>query len=685
MSLNKKINTLDGVGKVRARGLRKMEINTLKDLLTYFPKRYEDRRGVKEIALVNNEEKTLIKGKVVYARKISLRGRGRCLVKIGIEDSSGVATVLGFNQPYLKTIFKPAQIFYLYGKFERKTTGLEITSFVYEKATKKHFIHLNRITPVYRLTSGINQKWLRRLIHNNVFSNDWKFGKVLPEKLEKKHNFYDVNGSVKKNHFPDNFKDIKTARRRLILEEFLIFQTALAVKKANMKTNRKRRNYKLKKNFLSPFKNKLDFEFTGDQKRVINEIFKDMLSVYPMKRLLQGEVGSGKTVVALAALLLAVENNYIGVVIAPTEILAEQHYLTFKSYLSGLKINIELLKGGMNKKNRLDILRRLKEGTIDIIVGTHALLEEDVNLSRAGIAVIDEQHRFGVKQKARLVSKSKNLDVLAMSATPIPRTMAICSYGDLDISTIKQLPANRIPPKTEHIKAKKAYSRALQELKKGRQVYIVHPLVEESDKKELKSAQKRFKKLGNSVFLNYSCGLLHGRMNSSQKEQIMHKFSSGDHRVLFTTTVIEVGIDVPEATVMIIENFNRYGLSTLHQLRGRIARSKRQPYCLLTGKITTEESQRRLDIILSTHDGFKIAEEDLKLRGAGELFGTRQHGEMNFKIGNPVKNYDILKKARKYAFEIIAECPRMEGKEVKNLRLAVLKKYGDKFHLAGIS
>ncbi|MGM0441555.1 MAG: ATP-dependent DNA helicase RecG [Elusimicrobiota bacterium] len=685
MKLNKNVRYLKGVGKVRAGQLKKLGINTVKELLTYFPKSYEDRRAVKEMALINDGEKCLVKGEVISSRRISLRGRGKTLIKIGLKDSSGKVTLLGFNRSYLKNVFIDGESFYVYGKFKRKTTGLEITSFTYEKASKKNYIHLNRITPVYGLTTGISQKWMRRLIYNTVHSTDWKFSDVLPRKIARKNKFYSINTSVKKLHCPDNFKDIKVSQHRLILEEFLIFQTALAVKKMDMKKDKKNRTYQLKKNFLTPFKNKLDFEFTGDQKRVINEIFKDMLSDYPMKRLLQGEVGSGKTVVALSALLLAVENGYLGVVIAPTEILAEQHYLTFKSYLTDLGVNIALLKGGMKKKNRKRIIRDLKDGSIDIIVGTHALLEEDVQLSRAGIAVIDEQHRFGVQQKADLVAKSKKLDVLAMSATPIPRSLAICNYGDLDISTIRELPEDRKTPRTEHLNEGRAYQKAVRELEKGNRVYIVHPLIEDSDKNELKSARKRFEKLKETVFKDYSCGLLHGRMKSSRKENIMKEFSRGNCEVLFTTTVIEVGIDVPRATVMIIENFNRYGLSTLHQLRGRIARSNKQPYCLLTGDTTTEESERRLEIILSSHDGFKIAEEDLKLRGAGELFGTRQHGEMDFKIGNPVEDFEILKQARKYAFAIVDNDPRLAQKSNRNLKKAVLKKYSDKFHLADIS
>jgi ATP-dependent DNA helicase RecG len=404
-----------------------------------------------------------------------------------------------------------------------------------------------------------------------------------------------------------------------------------------------------------------------------------------MKLLLQGEVGSGKTVVALSAVLLAVENSHMGVVIAPTEILAEQHYMTFKSYLEDLGVSIELVIGNMKKSERKKILANAALGKTDIIVGTHALLQDDVDLKHAKIAVIDEQHRFGVRQRANLTSKSSYMDVLAMSATPIPRTLSMSVYGDLDVSTIKTLPKNRKKPVTKYVREHYAYDFALKEVKAGHSVYIVHPLVEESDVSELKSAQKRFNELRKTVFKGCRCGLLHGRMNREEKEDVMRNFAKGEFQILFTTTVVEVGINVLDATVMIIEHFNRYGLATLHQLRGRIARSHHQPYCFLTGNITTAESKKRLEIITNSDDGFEIAEEDLRLRGGGELFGTKQHGIISFKIGDPINDIQFLKKAREYAFYVIKNDMELRKNSNKKLKDAVFKEYGKKFHLAYVS
>ncbi|MFC2061942.1 ATP-dependent DNA helicase RecG [Elusimicrobiota bacterium] len=686
IDLQKDVRYLKGVGEVRSRLLLNMEIKTVHDLLTYYPQRYEDRRKIRDIAMINDGDTALIKGEVTGHKQVYLRGK-KNLLKINIKDKSGIMALVCFNQLYLKEVLKSGTIVFVHGKFSRTKYGLETSNYTYEKVkeNKDVNIHTGRIVPIYKLTSGINQKWLRGIIHEAADKLEGEFLEFLPGSILKKENIWEINRSVKSIHFPAKLKDIQKARKRLILGEFLLFQTALAIKKMNTRKIKKDRSYNLKKDLLTPFREKLGFEFTKDQKKTINEIFNDMLSEYPMKRLLQGEVGSGKTVVALSAILLAVENSYQGVIIAPTEILAEQHYMTFKSYLRGLGVKVDLLVGNLKKAKRERILKSIESGKTNIIVGTHALLQEDVNLSGAGIIVIDEQHRFGVRQKAVLSGKSISLDVLAMSATPIPRTLAMCSYGDLDISTIKELPADRKTPVTEYISEIEAYKFAVDELNKKKLVYIVHPLIEESDKSELKSVEEGFNELKETVFKDYPCGLLHGRLAGEAKEGIMKDFAAKKYRVLFTTTVIEVGIDIPEATVMIIENFNRYGLATLHQLRGRIARSSSQAYCFLTGKVTTPESRKRLNVILSTDDGFKIAEEDLKLRGGGELFGTRQHGIVDFKLGDPVLDFPFLVKARKMAFDIINSDGKLAKRENRVLKKVLYREFGSKFHLADIS
>lgn len=682
------IRYLSGVGQVRASLLSKIGINCVKDILTHFPVRYEDRRTIKKIVMINEGDTALIEGSVSNIRDIRLR-KGRRLMKVSVNDKTGTCVLLGFNRPFLKDQLKIGKSIYVYGKFNRTGRNIETANFFFEESSDdteiKDSLNIGRIVPVYSLTAGLTQKWLRKTIFNalNIFSDC--FCEFIPTSIMESEDLYNIQKSMKNIHYPGGFDDIERSRHRLIFGEFFLFQLALALKRKNTKKTLKNREYILKRNLLTPFRERLKFEFTADQKKSINEIFKDLMSQYPMNRLLQGEVGSGKTVVALSSLLLVVENGYMGVVIAPTEILAEQHYCTFKSFLRGLAVKVELLTGSTQKLKKNNILKNLKARKIDIIIGTHALLQEEVDLSGAGIIIIDEQHKFGVEQRGVLMNKSRSIDILAMSATPIPRTMAICNYGDLDVSIIKELPKNRWTPITKYVKEEEAYSLSLKELEKGNLIYIVHPLIEDSDKVELKSAQKRFEELGSSVFGKYRCALLHGRISSEEKEKIMKEFSSGKFQVLFTTTVVEVGIDVPGATVMIIENFNRYGLSTLHQLRGRIARSRRQPYCYLTGKITTQESKRRLETIMSYNDGFKIAEEDLKLRGAGELFGVRQHGLVEFRLADPIRDMKWLEKARNHAFSLIDSDIILEKKEYKELRRNLNIEYGKKLNLADIS
>ncbi len=674
LNLKNNIKDLQGIGAVKAEQLKKIEIVTVGDLLMYFPKYCEDRTNLTEIVLLNDGDTALIKGEVCRQHTALLRG-SKSLTKIIIKDKSSSIVLLGFNQPYLKKNLPVGAEVFVYGKFQRALDGLTSSQFIYEKVNS-YRVHLGRIVPVYKLTYGISQKWLRSRIYYLLKEFKNQFVEYIPDYILKKENIFEVNKAIRTIHFPSEISDYETARKRLILGEFLLFQLALALKKLRIKKTIKVQHYKLKKNLLTPFKKKLGFEFTNDQKKVINEIFADLLSPYPMKRLLQGEVGSGKTVVAVSAMLLAVENSFSAVLIAPTEILAEQHYFNLKSYVEDLGVKVALLTGNMKKSKRKEVLDSISLGAAKIIIGTHALLEDDVNLTGAGILIIDEQHKFGVKQRARLIKKSETLDVLAMSATPIPRTLALSGYGDLDISTIKELPMDRKIPVTKFVNEKIAYSFAISELKKGNYTYIVHPLIDESDNYEFKSAEKRFNELSKTVFKDYNCGLLHGRQAGKEKENIMKKFSNGEFNVLFTTTVIEVGIDVKKATVMIIENFNRYGLATLHQLRGRIIRSHRQPYCFLTGKVTTPQSKQRLKVILSLTDGFKIAEEDLKLRGGGEIFGFKQHGLMDFKIGDIVEDFNLLVKARKYAFEIIAADNLLIKTQNYNLKKEVIRKYG---------
>jgi len=682
LKLSDNVSLLKGVGPKIAAKLAGMGVKTIGDLINKFPLRYEDRRSMEKISRLRDNQSALIKAFVVNKRLVYLR-RGKKLVKITVSDYTGVVTLLAFNRPYMMNALKKGEEYFIFGRFVKSKYGLQTSRFTLEPkdGSGKPKTNINRIVPVYSLPQGLSQKRFRKTVFSVFERLKGPLEDFMPERIIRSERLMSLEEAYRNIHFPSSIKMKNEARRRLVFAEFFLFQSALYYKKAITKRSEKKHSYILKRTLLTPFKEKLGFEFTGDQKKAINSIFKDMSSPFPMRRLLQGEVGSGKTAVALSALLLAVENGYQGILIAPTEILAHQHYLTFKSYLKDMGVKTALLKGKMRKSERKNLLRKIKGREIDIIVGTHALLESDVDISYASVCVIDEQHRFGVEQKAVLVGKNKELDVLVMSATPIPRTVALSTYGDLDISTIKKLPPGRKRPLTRFVDDKTAYRFAAGEAKKGYRVYIVHPLISESDKEEWRSAEKRFEKLRKTVFRDFNCELLHGRMDAREKESKMKSFSSGKSRVLFTTTVIEVGVNVPEATVMIVENFNRYGLSTLHQLRGRIARSCRQPHFFLTGKITTEESAKRLDIITKSNDGFEIARKDLALRGAGEIFGTRQKGLMTFKTGDILGDFNIMLDARKYAFESI---PGIISDERK-LKERIIQEYSGKFQFADVS
>lgn len=451
-----------------------------------------------------------------------------------------------------------------------------------------------------------------------------------------------------------------------------------------MKIINKNRKYQLKKNLLTAFRKKLPFDFTSAQKRVIREIFNDLMSPRPMNRLLQGDVGSGKTVVAVAALLLVVENGYQAAVMAPTEILAEQHYLTLRKMLGGLEVRVELATGRMGQKRKRELYQRIAQGESQIIIGTHALIEEGVKFSNLALVVIDEQHKFGVMQRARLRKKGENLDILVMTATPIPRTLTLTVYGDLDVSVIDQLPPGRRKVFTQRLSEEEAYQMVIDGVKKGQQAYIVYPIINESDKLELRAAVKMAERLMTTVFRDFGVGLLHGQMKSEEKENVMMKFLNREFDILITTSIIEVGIDVANACLMVIEHSERFGLATLHQLRGRVGRSTEQSICILLGQTKTEEAKKRVQIMLETNNGFRIAEEDLRLRGGGEFFGTQQHGLPEFKIGNIVSDHHELELARQAGFRLISRDPVLTLPENRVIKQKFKQRFKGRFGLASV-
>ncbi len=683
--LNMSVQFLKGVGPERARTLKKISIETVGDLITYFPFRHEDRAHLKLFAQITHEEEATVLAVVADHQIIPTRG-GRPLLKILLEDGSGKATMVCFNQLYLKDYLPPGTSVVLHGKFERTFRDLQITNFTYEKLAGKEddLIHTKRIVPIYQITLKLNLRFLRTLIKKTLDSHLSYLRETLSEIILRKHNLMPYQQAVYNMHFPSTWEEVGAARRRLVFEEFFFWELAMALRRRQVKVIDKNRKYQLKKNLLTTFKEKLPFDFTSAQKKVIREIFNDLMSPRPMNRLLQGDVGSGKTVVAVAALLLVVENGYQAAVMAPTEILAEQHYLTLRQMLEGLQVKVELATGRMGQKRKREVYQRIAGGESQIIIGTHALIEQGVEFSNLALAVIDEQHKFGVMQRARLRKKGENLDILVMTATPIPRTLTLTVYGDLDVSIIDQLPPGRRKVLTQRLFEEEAYQMVIDGVRKGQQAYIVYPIINESDKLELRAAVKMAERLMATVFTDFRVGLLHGQMKSDEKEQVMMKFLNREFDILITTSIIEVGIDVANACLMVIEHSERFGLATLHQLRGRVGRSTEQSLCILLGQTKTEEAKKRVQIMLETNDGFLIAEEDLRLRGGGEFFGTQQHGLPEFKIGNIVSDHRELELARQAAFHLISRDPILTLPENRVIKQKFKQKFRKRFSLASV-
>lgn len=699
----KEIQYVKGVGPARAKLFNKLGIHTVEDLLNHIPFRYEDRGNLKPVkellldwySLKDYASYQTVHGKVISTRIIITPRQRRKIFEATIGDGSGFITAKWFNQPYLKGVFKKDSTVVLSGhvRLDNYSHELYLDSPEYEiiDSQDDELIHTGRIVPVYRLTQGLSQKVFRGIIKGVLETSCLQ--EILPEEVIKRYHLPFRNEAINHIHFPPAGTDIDKLNKgvtiphkRISFEEFLLLETGLAMRKTVI-TKESGIAFMVDCPIKARLYSMLPFKLTQSQGRVISEIEADMASPHPMNRLLQGDVGSGKTVVALAAMVIAVGSGYQAAMMVPTEVLAEQHYMNINAYLDNLNVKSAILKSGMKARNKEAILQDVSEGKIDILIGTHALLEEGVLFGQLGLAVIDEQHKFGVLQRAVLKKKGYTPDVLIMTATPIPRTLAMSVYGDMDLSVIDELPPGRMPVTTRWLydnNRKEAYYLMQEELQKGRQAYVVYPLVEESEKVDLKSATEMAERLQKS-FHEYKVGLLHGRMKSSEKEDVMAGFKSNDINILVSTTVIEVGVDVPNASVMVIEHAERFGLSQLHQLRGRVGRGSSQSFCmLLTSGNITDEGQRRLGIMEKTNNGFEIAEEDLAIRGPGELFGTRQAGIPELKVANIIRDVKILEAARKEAFEIISKDPSLNHPEHKLLRRAMEEKWKDKLEIATI-
>lgn len=668
--LNENIQFVKGIGPKKAEKMARLGIFTVKDALYYFPRQFEDRSRQKKIFQLEEGEKTGVRVKIDRINSVSRRKFS--ITEFYVSDNTGKAKLVFFNKAYLRNTFRVGDIVKVFGSVKKNlgpVTELHNCEIEYDKLDKNTGI----IVPVYSLTAGVGNKEVMGMIRNIFESSDISIDEYLPKWLVDKYNLCGVDFAIKNMHFPEKKENVKIAMYRLIFEELLFLQLGLFTVKGNNKVGKGIRFQRHKD--MDKIEGKLPFKLTRAQQKAYDEIIEDMTSDRIMNRLVQGDVGSGKTVVAQLALANCVLNGYQGAYMAPTEILAKQHMESFKNFFEGTGIRVEVLTGSSTKKEAREILEDLASGQVDILIGTHALIEDRVEFDSLGLVITDEQHRFGVNQRGRLTSKSENPDVLVMTATPIPRTLALILYGDLDISIIDELPPGRKPIETLAIEKRKResyyMSKVRSEIEKGRQVYVVCPLVEESETLDLKSASEVYDELRYDFFKDLRVGLLHGKMKASEKDQIMEAFKNHELDILASTTVIEVGVNVPNASLMIIENAERFGLAQLHQLRGRVGRGSEKSYCTLIYGSKTEICRHRMAIMEETNDGFKISEKDLELRGPGDFFGTRQHGLPELRVANLFKHMKILRLVQKEAREIYAQDPALRVKDNEGIRLKI--------------
>ncbi len=705
-----------GVGPGRASLLKRLGLETLEDLFTHFPRRYEDRAHIKPISeMVVGKQETVL-GEVLAITLKRFR-RSISLVQMGVGDGTGLVTVCWFNQPYMKDRFKAGDKLYLYGRLQLNRSkkpviynpeyefveatptphpgpppltqpspagrGLQGTDRGREQSLgggeAENSIHMGRIVPVYPLTEGLQQRAIRSVLWQFLEQYLPQAEENLPAALLEEKKWMSKQQALRQIHFPESFALQARARERLAYEELFYFQLALGVRKNAIKATPRGFAHQTRGAKVLAFLRSLPFTLTRAQQRVINQIRHDMGSPYPMNRLVQGDVGCGKTAIATAAAMMSLDSGCQTALMVPTEILAEQHTRNLEKLLAGLDVRLGLLVGGPDNAKKRELLREVAEGKIDILVGTHALIQDAVTFSRLGLVIVDEQHKFGVVQRESIRSKGLCPDVLVMTATPIPRTLALTVYGDLEESVVDELPPGRKKIASFWIAPKKlptAYEFIRKEIRAGHQAYVIYPLVEDSPKVSSKAVISMAKNLATHIFPDLKVGLLYGKMKGSEKDKVMQEFAAGAIQVLVSTSVVEVGIDVANATCMMVENAERFGLAQLHQLRGRIGRGSAASTFIMVSDPTTSEGYARLSVLKESQDGFRIAEEDLKIRGPGEFFGVRQHGMPELKLASLVTDRNLLEKAREDALGLLRKDPAMNEAQHQSAAEVLRRCYG---------
>lgn len=637
--------------------LKSLGINTIYDLIYYFPRAYDDRTNIKKIGELKFNEYVVLKATVMSAVNLTVRS-GKKIVKAMVTDGTGIMEILWFGMPYIKKSLKIGEEYLFIGQ-TKKSTVFQLINPEYKLFSGQQKVSENEILPIYSSNKNITQNSLRKLVEKFLVNFLNYFEENIPDELIKEYKIMERKSAIKNIHYPVSMKEIEEAKRRFAIEELLILELGI-LKNRFIIENSNSKNYEVegKKEKVKNFLSQLTFNLTNAQKKVIKEIYDEISNGKIVNRLIQGDVGSGKTVVAMVILIYMAENGYQGALMAPTEILANQHYLGIKERLEKIGLRVELLTSSIKGKKKNEILEGIANGDVDIVIGTHSLIEDDVIFKKLGLIVIDEQHRFGVNQRNKLREKGFLGNLLVMSATPIPRSLALSIYGDLDLSIIDELPPGRTPIKTKWIAndedLEKMYDFIHKKVNAGNQAYFVAPLIETSDKMALKSVDKVSEEIERK-FSNKKIGIIHGKMKAKEKDEVMLKFKNKEYDILIATTVIEVGIDVPASTIMTIYNAERFGLSALHQLRGRVGRGSKQSYCFLISNSITENSKQRLSIMEETEDGFRIAEEDLKLRNSGEIFGLRQSGFSDLKFIDIIYDVKTIKLVRDECIKYLKE------------------------------